>query len=60
MSVSARVRAPVSYREWLALAKALFGEDWEYASRHYPWDIAFNHGWTPKQAVKDCRGWLYG
>lgn len=60
MSVSARVRAPVSYREWLAqVDTALHKADQDDAGRYYNFKQAYIDNMTPEQAVNDCLCWLY-
>lgn len=62
MSVSARVRAPVSYRAWLALVQAEFvhPEDWSYATQWYSFKAAWEQAMSPHEAAMDCKRWLYG
>lgn len=48
----------MSFPKWLAEVMKIAGSDFHAMAVHYSFEAAFENGFSPKAAVRDCRKWL--
>jgi hypothetical protein len=48
----------MKYSEWLEEVKKLADDNYDYYSSHYSFLTAFDDGFTPEQAMRDCEEWI--